>query len=407
MDPQLHFYAVPSHFNLAQSPSYMQGKVYGQDVSSGAAVAALLSSRYDVQDNDSGIDDHRADHSTPGATTEALRVLDLCCCPGLKLCALADGLAQIYGGPTSSTQSDCTLRRGVHIVGVDVSADRLALCKRVVRKYQIHPDTSGATARVCSNSRDALHIQLYCSDGTTFGKTAVGESDSTTTTATTLVFDSNVTRDQQVHLGTKRKRQNKSARLREQKLLHQVVTASHTPAPGDSYDLVLVDAECSTDGSIKHVQQRLRRRNQTNQDGRGVVVVVDGDPSYEDPNGVLSNPEKIAALVELQRRLLLRGFELLRPGGCLVYSTCSLSEAQNEEVVEWLLRTQTAATLVPIDFRKNSPPTDESWITSGKVPGTLRFLPAEPRLGSRTHDALFGEGFFLAKFRKKCSPNQK
>jgi 16S rRNA C967 or C1407 C5-methylase (RsmB/RsmF family) len=44
-----------------------------------------------------------------------------------------------------------------------------------------------------------------------------------------------------------------------------------------------------------------------------------------------------------------RGFQLLRPGGVLVYSTCSLTAAQNEDVVRWLLETcDGEARLLPI-----------------------------------------------------------
>ncbi len=59
------FYALPPDFRLAPWPPYQEGKVYGMDVASGVAVWALA--------------------PRPGE-----RVLDLCCCPGLKLCMLAD-----------------------------------------------------------------------------------------------------------------------------------------------------------------------------------------------------------------------------------------------------------------------------------------------------------------------------
>lgn len=59
------FYALPAAFRLAQWPLYQQGRVYGMDVASGVAVWALA----------------------PRAGED---VLDLCCCPGLKLCMLAE-----------------------------------------------------------------------------------------------------------------------------------------------------------------------------------------------------------------------------------------------------------------------------------------------------------------------------
>lgn len=39
----------------------------------------------------------------------------------------------------------------------------------------------------------------------------------------------------------------------------------------------------------------------------------------------------------LQRQLLWNGFQLLKPGGILVYSTCSFSPKQNEDVILWFL----------------------------------------------------------------------
>lgn len=63
------FYSLPSTFRVAQWPLYQQGRVYGMDVASAVSVWAL--------------DPH------PGEN-----VLDLCCCPGLKLCMMADTMQQ-------------------------------------------------------------------------------------------------------------------------------------------------------------------------------------------------------------------------------------------------------------------------------------------------------------------------
>ena len=91
MDERFGFHAVPGDFSVAQSKAFRSGRIYGMDVSSGVAAAALLS-------------DHAPD----------LRVLDLCCSPGLKLCMIADLL------PSSNAT--------VHVVGVDnISSRRLAL----------------------------------------------------------------------------------------------------------------------------------------------------------------------------------------------------------------------------------------------------------------------------------------
>jgi 16S rRNA (cytosine967-C5)-methyltransferase len=39
-------------------------------------------------------------------------------------------------------------------------------------------------------------------------------------------------------------------------------------------------------------------------------------------------------LVQLQRRLLEAALQFVRPGGVLVYSTCSIEPEENEQIVE-------------------------------------------------------------------------
>lgn len=49
------------------------------------------------------------------------------------------------------------------------------------------------------------------------------------------------------------------------------------------------------------------------------------------------NPDDPARLAELQLRLVKQGAELLRPGGVLLYATCTITEAENQGVVAALL----------------------------------------------------------------------
>lgn len=331
--PTGDFYALPAAFSLVHSEVYRAGRVYGQDVSSGAAVAALL-------------------EDCARFSSSSVRILDLCCAPGQKLLALADGLSPTAAATTLTIAS--SLLPTTTIVGVDVSADRLAVCQKALRKYYASP-TSDARPR----------IRVYCADGTTFGADR--------TDLAKLLWDSTVA-EQDTAAG--RKRLNKSARARQRKQLQAVVNldwdtaADEAPNGGstspciESFHAVLVDAECSTDGSIKHVQKRRRLEWTT---------------------------ERLPELVALQRQLAASGFRLLKQGGTLVYATCSLSTDQNEGVVEWLLQEfKSEAKLVAVTFPK-APPS----VCAGSLPGTLRFWPSEDP------EELTGGGFFLAKIRKE------
>jgi 16S rRNA (cytosine967-C5)-methyltransferase len=80
------------------------------------------------------------------------------------------------------------------------------------------------------------------------------------------------------------------------------------------FDRVLVDAPCSGLGILyRHPDIRWRRR-----------------------------PKDIGPLVELQGVLLDAGASLVKPGGLLVYSTCTISDAENAGVVEDFLNRQRA-----------------------------------------------------------------
>ena len=127
----------------------------------------------------------------------------------------------------------------------------------------------------------------------------------------------------------------------------------------DACDRVLVDADCTTDGSHAHVQKMVAK-------GTAVENV---------------SAERCASLIELQAALLRNGFGRLRRGGVLVYGTCSLTKAQNEDIVEAFLRDEPAARLAHLEV----PPV----AVAGSIPGTVRF-PA----GGET------SGLFVARLEK-------
>jgi 16S rRNA (cytosine967-C5)-methyltransferase len=80
--------------------------------------------------------------------------------------------------------------------------------------------------------------------------------------------------------------------------------------PEVRFDRVLVDAPCSNTGVLRR-RIELRWRIQ---------------------------PEEINRLAAEQAKLLHRAAERVRPGGVLVYSTCSLEPEENDHVVDAFLR---------------------------------------------------------------------
>jgi len=89
---------------------------------------------------------------------------------------------------------------------------------------------------------------------------------------------------------------------------------------GERFDRILLDAPCSSTGVIRrHPDIKLLRR-----------------------------PGDIAAFAATQQQLLECCLELLKPGGRLLYSTCSLLAAENELIIEAALAVNSRARLVPL-----------------------------------------------------------
>jgi 16S rRNA (cytosine967-C5)-methyltransferase len=78
------------------------------------------------------------------------------------------------------------------------------------------------------------------------------------------------------------------------------------PADAESYDRVLVDPPCSDLGTLASRPDARWRKD----------------------------PDLIARVAREQRRILAAGIAAVRPGGALVYSTCTISRTENEDVVD-------------------------------------------------------------------------
>jgi NOL1/NOP2/sun family putative RNA methylase len=103
------------------------------------------------------------------------------------------------------------------------------------------------------------------------------------------------------------------------------------------------------------------------------------------------SPRRVNQLVKEQRRLLETAFWALRPGGVLVYSTCTLVREENEANAEWLLNRYPGALdveLIQLSLTGAENVQRFTAIANSGVPA-LTVTPS----------SLY-EGFFLAKFRK-------
>lgn len=92
------------------------------------------------------------------------------------------------------------------------------------------------------------------------------------------------------------------------------------PLWSQAFDAILVDAPCSGEGMFRRHPETRAEWNE-------------------------SSP---AGCAQRQRRILSAAVAMLRPGGRLVYSTCTLNEEENEQNVAWLLETHRH--LQPVSF---------------------------------------------------------
>jgi len=99
------------------------------------------------------------------------------------------------------------------------------------------------------------------------------------------------------------------------------------------------------------------------------------------------------AMAEAQKRMILRGFDLLKKQGIMVYSTCTYSPTENESVLDFLLKHRDAE-LVSFDNVPGMEQGISQWrkeTYDGRVRGAGRFYPH--RIDS--------VGFFMAKIRRR------
>lgn len=119
------------------------------------------------------------------------------------------------------------------------------------------------------------------------------------------------------------------------------------------FDCILVDAPCSGEGMFRKDEQARSEWSL----------------------------RAVRQCAERQRSILMDVWDALKPGGILLYSTCTFNTEENEKNVEWVAETL-GADILPIDY-------DLSWGITETSAG-YHFYPHKTK----------GEGFFLCALRK-------
>lgn len=132
---------------------------------------------------------------------------------------------------------------------------------------------------------------------------------------------------------------------------------------GQAYDRVLLDAPCSGLGVIRRKPELKWNKS----------------------------PAEIADLAQLQLRLLKAAQALVKPGGVLVYSTCTIAEEENEATVRNFLAEHPSFTLDPDWPVADLAPLRDAAVLPQPFAGMVQILPHH-----------FGtDGFFIARLRNK------
>lgn len=108
------------------------------------------------------------------------------------------------------------------------------------------------------------------------------------------------------------------------------------------------------------------------------------------------SPDRVEQMSRLQQRMLVAAFKRLRPGGILVYSTCTIAPEENEAPLDHLLRHHPDAEVEPIDLAiPEAMPGLARWEGRDYHPGL--------RHARRLVAAPFMEAFFVCRIRKAAN----
>jgi len=154
-----------------------------------------------------------------------------------------------------------------------------------------------------------------------------------------------------------RKLQQNTKRLQLKSIQIQVGDSRHFSQFIDKCDRLLLDVPCSGLGTLnRHADARWRQ-----------------------------TPESIQELSLLQSQLISQGALFVKPGGVMVYSTCTLHPQENESVIETFLQQNPT-------WQIEATEPDSPCFTFAKTAGWIKVLPYEDLM----------DGFFMVRLRKSA-----
>ncbi|XP_026327101.1 putative methyltransferase NSUN6 [Hyposmocoma kahamanoa] len=141
------------------------------------------------------------------------------------------------------------------------------------------------------------------------------------------------------------------------------------PFPPNCFDKVLLDAPCSGLGQRPQLVNKL-------------------------------TPKMIQSYKFVQRKLLCAAVNVLKVGGKLIYSTCTITDDENERMIAWALEKFPCLTLVPAEPLLGGPGQPSCGLSDEQRVMVQRFGPEDDVL--RPVESIYKDtiGFFIATFIK-------
>ncbi len=138
------------------------------------------------------------------------------------------------------------------------------------------------------------------------------------------------------------------------------------------FDKIIVDAPCSGEGMFRK------------------------DPAARDE----WSKEQVLVCAKRQKEIILNAYKMLKPGGIMVYSTCTFSPEENEQVIAWLLENQEDTEILECEMYEGFDAGRTEWLGEhrcGNIDRTIRLWPHK----------VGGEGHYVAKIRKTGGEEKK